>query len=67
MPPPTCPYDPGVLKGAPIGMFHCPLCGEMQIAGLAHLPPEEEEPDWDALGLGEERRGGVGGPTPEGG
>lgn len=35
-----CPYDPRKLAGEPIGMFHCPLCGEMQLAGMEHLPPE---------------------------
>lgn len=31
-----CPFDPKHLSGAPIGMFHCPLCGEMVIAGMDH-------------------------------
>jgi transcription initiation factor IIE alpha subunit len=34
-----CTYDPTTLLGKPIGMFHCPECGEMVIAGLPH--PEE--------------------------
>jgi hypothetical protein len=37
-----CPEDPVLLKGAPIGMYHCPYCGCMQLAGIAHLPPEED-------------------------
>ncbi len=39
-----CKYDPVKLLGQPIGQFHCPECGEMQIAGIPHLPPEDE---WD--------------------
>jgi hypothetical protein len=31
-----CPYDPRELAGAPIGMFHCPECGEMVLAGCPH-------------------------------
>lgn len=38
----TCPYDPRELVGLPIGMFHCPRCGEMIIAGLPHEPEGEE-------------------------
>lgn len=30
--------------GAPIGMFHCPLCGEMVLAGMPH-------PDYNAWDL----------------
>ena len=30
------PWDPQQLKGAPIGQYHCPYCGEMVIAGLRH-------------------------------
>ena len=33
-----CPYDPQIYVNQPIGMFHCPYCGEMQLAGLPHLP-----------------------------
>jgi len=32
----TCPFDPILYLGQPIGMFHCPICGEMVIAGLPH-------------------------------
>jgi len=32
----SCPYEPERLVGCPIGMFHCPLCGEMVLAGLPH-------------------------------
>jgi hypothetical protein len=44
-----CPYDPTMLAGAPIGMLHCPLCGETVIPGLPHpdyslLDDDEAEP-----------------------
>ena len=29
--------DPRVLAGQPIGMYHCPGCGSMQVAGMAHI------------------------------
>ena len=32
-----CKEDPTKLKGQPIGMYHCPECGEMLIAGIPHL------------------------------
>lgn len=32
-----CKFDPSLYKNKPIGMFHCPECGEMVIAGLPHL------------------------------
>lgn len=33
-----CPFDPNApeYKDLPIGMFHCPECGEMVIAGIPH-------------------------------
>ena len=31
-----CPERPELLKGAPIGMYHCPCCGVMLLAGLSH-------------------------------
>ena len=46
-----CPYDPSQLVDVPIGMFHCPECGEMVLAGLPHpdyanlQPPEEPYQD----------------------
>lgn len=36
-----CDYDPTPLLGEPIGMFHCPLCGEMVLAGFPH--PDYED------------------------
>ena len=38
-----CGHDPRELKGLPIGMYHCPECGEMVIAGLPHYPEDEKE------------------------
>lgn len=34
----SCPYDPSALLGVPLGMFHCPSCGCMVVAGLEHGP-----------------------------
>jgi hypothetical protein len=31
-----CPHNPEELKGQPIGMYHCPICGEMVLAGAKH-------------------------------
>jgi hypothetical protein len=42
------PWDPQQLKGAPLGQYHCPWCGGMQMAGIEHMDwseiPEEERP-----------------------
>ena len=42
-----CPHDPRETTG-PIGMYHCPDCGEMVLAGMAHPEPpcgiEQDEP-----------------------
>lgn len=32
--------DPRTLAGQPIGMYHCPGCGTMQMAGLPHIDCE---------------------------
>ncbi len=40
--PSKCPYDPMEMCGKPIGMYHCPLCGEMVLACVEH-------PDYDLL------------------
>lgn len=34
--PPKCSEDPVKLTGQPIGMYHCPECGTMVLAGLPH-------------------------------
>lgn len=38
----TCTFDPRDLLYLPLGMFHCPECGEMVLAGMRH-------PDWSLL------------------
>lgn len=30
------PWEPQQLGGQPIGMYHCPYCGEIVVAGLLH-------------------------------
>jgi hypothetical protein len=37
-----CPEQPLFLIGAPLGQYHCPVCGEMQLAGIPHLAPDED-------------------------
>ena len=37
-----CPEQPLLLVGQPIGQYHCPVCVEMQIAGLPHMTPDED-------------------------
>jgi predicted RNA-binding Zn-ribbon protein involved in translation (DUF1610 family) len=37
-----CSYDPEPLKDIPLGMFHCPDCGEMVLAGFPH-PRDRKE------------------------
>lgn len=32
-----CKHDPRTMAGKPIGMYHCPGCGVMQIAGRKHI------------------------------
>lgn len=31
-----CEFDPMTLQDKPIGMLHCPECGEIIIAGIPH-------------------------------
>ena len=38
-----CPHDPTIYKGMPMGMYHCPECGEMVIAGIPHPRPLSDE------------------------
>ena len=44
----TCTYDPIPLLGAAIGMFHCPVCGEMVLAGMAHPDYSNIDADYAA-------------------
>jgi hypothetical protein len=37
------PFDPLRLKGQPIGMYHCPYCGGMQLAGVPHTDYSGDE------------------------
>lgn len=34
--PPNCEEKPEKLIGMPMGMYHCPDCGAMLLAGLEH-------------------------------
>lgn len=40
-----CPEKPELLLGKPIGQYHCPGCGEMQLAGLPHMAVDDEWED----------------------
>lgn len=31
-----CPYEPEQYLGAAIGMYHCPICSDMVVAGVPH-------------------------------
>lgn len=35
---PNCAEKPELLKGQPIGMYHCTDCGAMVMAGVPHPP-----------------------------
>ncbi|MCK9282542.1 MAG: hypothetical protein M0P71_18150 [Melioribacteraceae bacterium] len=39
-----CPFEPELIVDEPMGMFHCPLCGEMVVAAAPH--PVWPEGDW---------------------
>jgi hypothetical protein len=34
--PTNCAEKPETLLGAPLGMYHCPDCGAMVVAGIPH-------------------------------
>jgi hypothetical protein len=38
----ACPEDPMALCGKPIGMYHCPDCGCMQVACCEHVCDPDE-------------------------
>lgn len=51
-----CPYEPERDDGVSIGMYHCPICGEMVLAGMTHprysnmetpTPYTDEWPEYD--------------------
>ena len=37
----SCPHDPAPYRGLPMGMYHCPECGAMVLAGMEH--PSDED------------------------
>jgi hypothetical protein len=37
-----CRGQPLLLAGMPLGMYHCEDCGEMVMAGEAHVPPDDD-------------------------
>lgn len=37
-----CHGQPILLAGMPLGQYHCEGCMEMQLAGLAHLSPDDD-------------------------
>lgn len=53
----ACPEDPRVLLGLPLGMYHCPDCGCMQVAGTPHVcdPDDCLLEDCDCLPAGVHR------------
>jgi hypothetical protein len=41
-----CTYRPELIPSSiPLGMFHCPACGEMVLAGLPHPGPDIDDND----------------------
>lgn len=42
-----CPHDPRTMLGQPIGMYHCPACGEMVLAGFEHPEHDFDCPEYD--------------------
>jgi transcription initiation factor IIE alpha subunit len=38
-----CSFDPEPLENIPLGMFHCPECGEMVVGGFPHPRPLTDE------------------------
>jgi hypothetical protein len=40
-----CEHDPKLAEG-PIGMYHCPECGDMVIAGIDHPDMEKYEEEY---------------------
>jgi hypothetical protein len=39
------PWEPQQLKDVPLGMYHCPYCGDMVVAGMSHVDYATER--WD--------------------
>lgn len=38
----VCPEKPYLLDGFPIGMYHCPVCSCMVLAGMEHAAHDPE-------------------------
>lgn len=38
------PWEPQQLTDAALGMYHCPHCGSMVLAGVAHPDYRDEDP-----------------------
>lgn len=38
------PWEPQQLVGVPMGMYHCPYCGEMCVAGVPHPDYSNTQP-----------------------
>ena len=41
-----CSEQPVLLTGQPIGQYHCPICGMMQVAGMPHSNPLNYEQEY---------------------
>jgi len=50
----TCNHDPKEMTGKPIGMYHCPECGEMVIAGMEHPDYSLLDEEAEALAMKQE-------------
>jgi DNA-binding LacI/PurR family transcriptional regulator len=62
----SCPGKPELLKGQPIGMYHCEYCGAMVLAGLPHPTDEQVKEAGDKaikylISIGHERIAYLGG------
>jgi hypothetical protein len=55
----VCPETPESLIGTPIGQYHCPQCGCMTLAGMAHW---HDDGCW--FGLNDADTPGTDGPRP---
>ncbi len=47
----TCTHDPRLYKGYPVGMYHCPECGEMVVSGVEHPQSVSEFEDTEYVTL----------------
>jgi len=44
----SCPHDPEEPLRTPLGMYHCPDCGAMVVAGVPH-PSDEEVKEFQGI------------------